>query len=198
MPSTPTDPHDHLRADPALAPLVERHGPLELSPAEDPFARLVRSVLRQQVSTAAADAIEKRLRETVALTPEAVLDADPERLRAAGLSAAKTRYVRAIAETWRREGYSRATFADLSDDAVRERLTAITGVGEWTADMFLLFGLAREDVYPVGDLAIRRGTADLCALAADDRTAIRERAREWRPYRSYAALYVWRHYEGET
>lgn len=199
MPSTATDPHDHLRADPVLAPLVERYGPLELSPADRPFARLVRSVLRQQVSSAAADAIEGRLRETVALTPGAVLDADPERLRDAGLSAAKTRYVRAIAETWREEGYSRATFADLADDAVRDRLTAITGVGRWTADMFLIFGLGREDVFPVGDLAIRRGTADLCDLAADDRTAIRDRAGEWRPFRSYAALYVWQHYEdGES
>ncbi len=188
------DPHEHLRADPALAPVVERYGPLELSPAEDPFARLLRSVLRQQVSTAAADAIEERLRETVAFTPEAVLDADPDRLRAAGLSEAKTRYVRAVAGAWRGD-LSRATLADLPDDTVRDHLTAITGVGEWTADMFLIFGLAREDVFPVGDLAIRRGTAALCDLAPDDRAAIRERAREWRPYRSYAALYVWQHYE---
>jgi len=189
------DPHVVLRSDPALAPLVERYGPLELSAAEDPFARLVRSVLRQQVSTAAADAIEERLRETVALTPAALRTADPEDLRAAGLSAAKTRYVQAIAERWAEAGYSRATFADLDDDAVRAELTAITGVGRWTASMFLIFGLGRADVYPVGDLAIRRGTADLCDVGADDRAAIRERAREWTPYRSYAALYVWQHYE---
>ena len=196
-PSTDADPHDHLREDPALTPLVERHGPLELAPAADPFARLVRSVLRQQVSTAAADAVEERLRETTSLTPTAVLEADADRLREAGLSAAKTRYVRAVARQWRDREYSRAAFAGTDDESVRDELTAITGVGPWTADMFLIFALGREDVFPVGDLGIRRGTADLCGLDPEDRTAVRERAALWRPYRSYAALYVWRHYEGE-
>ena len=127
----------------------------------------------------------------------AVLEADPSRLREAGLSGAKTRYVRAVAEAWRDRRYSRATFAGMDDDAVRDELTAITGVGRWTADVFLLFGLGREDVFPVGDLGIRRGMADLCGLDPENRAAMCERAAPWRPYRSYAALYVWRHYEGE-
>lgn len=191
------DPHEHLRSDPDLVPLIETHGPLELTPAEDPFARLVRSVLRQQVSTSAADAIEARLRETVDLTPDAVLAAESERLQDAGLSEAKTRYVRAIAAAWRKEGYTREAFAGMDDAAVRAELTAITGVGEWTADMFLMFGLAREDVFPVGDLAIRRGMTQLFDIPDGDRAGMRERAEPWRPYRSYAALYVWRQYEAD-
>jgi DNA-3-methyladenine glycosylase II len=178
-----------------LAPLVDAHGPLTLSPSEDLFARLVRSVLRQQVSTDAADAIETRLRERVTLTPAALLAADPETLWSAGVSEAKTRYLRSIAEAWQREGYDRETFAAMDDDAVRAELTAITGVGEWTADVFLLFGLGREDVFPVGDLAIRRGMRRLFGVDAEDRAAMREVAERWRPYRSYAALYVWRQYE---
>lgn len=189
-----TAPNEYLRTDPALEPLVDDHGPVDLTPAEDPFRRLVVSVLRQQVSMDAAAAIRERLFDRIAVTPEGVLAADERILRDAGVSSAKVEYLRTLARRWDEAGYSRAYFSDLDDAAVREELTAIRGIGPWTADMFLMFGLAREDVFPVGDLGIRKGMA---ALFDDGMTRgeMRDRAERWAPYRSYASLYLWRAYE---
>ena len=184
-------PYDELRADPDLAPLVEAHGRLSLDPAEDLFRRLVVSILRQQVSMASAAATQERLVSAVDLTPEGILAVDDEVLRDAGLSRQKTRYVNAIAEAFQEHGYSNAYFADHSDDEVRAELTQITGVGPWTANMQLLFALGREDVFPVGDLGIRKGFR-LAVADIEDRDEMAAYAERWAPYRSYASLYLWR------
>jgi DNA-3-methyladenine glycosylase II len=183
------DPHEHLRSDPALAPLVETHGPLALEPHEDPFRRLVVSVLRQQVSMAAAAAIRERLFERIEVTPAGVLAADEAEMRDAGVSAAKVGYLRALAERWQAEGYSRASFAEMDDEVVRVELAEVRGVGDWTADVFLMFGLGRKDVFPVGDLGIRKAMRR--QFEVETRAAMVERAERWRPYRSYASLYLW-------
>ncbi len=183
-----------LADDPDLGPLVEEHGPLELAPAEDPFRRLVVSILRQQVSMASAAAIRERMFEAVEVTPEGVLAADEAVLRDAGLSDAKVEYVRALADAWVERDYSRASFAGMENEEVAAELTEIRGVGPWTVDMFLMFGLGRPDVFPVGDLGIRKG---MRALYDEEMTKgeMREAAEPWRPYRSYASLYLWRAYE---
>ena len=183
-------PHDALAADPALAPLIERYGRLELEPAEDMFRRLVVSILRQQVSMASAAATEERLFDAVEVTPAGVLAADPETLRECGLSRQKTSYVRNAAEAFA-STYDRAYFEGMDDDAVIAELTEITGVGEWTARMQLLFSLGRPDVFPVGDLGVRKGMRVLFGDGMD-RDGMCERAERWRPYRSYATLYLWR------
>ena len=193
------DPHEHLARDDALAPLVADYGPFSLDPAEDLFARLVTSICNQQVSAAAAQTIRDRVFDAVRVTPEGVREADPDRLREAGLSAQKVRYVRAAADRFAAEGWTRETFAGETDDAVRARLTEIPGVGAWTADVTLVFGLGREDVFPVGDLAVRRAAGHRTGIDPDDRAALRERAQRWSPYRSYAACYLWHDYEdGDT
>jgi DNA-3-methyladenine glycosylase II len=184
------DPDEHLRADPEFAPLVDDHGPVELDPHEDPFRRMVVSVLRQQVSMDAAAAIRERLFDAVAVTPDGILAAEEATMRDAGVSEAKVGYLRALAERWQAAGYTRETFADMADDAVRAELTSVRGVGDWTADMFLLFGLGREDVFPVGDLGIRKAMTRNFGI--EDRPAMVDRAERWRPYRSYASLYLWR------
>jgi DNA-3-methyladenine glycosylase II len=184
-----------LADDSALEPYVTEYGPLELDPAEDLFERLVVSLIRQQVSMDAAAAIRERLFDRVEITPAAMLAADDEILQDAGLSAAKTEYVTAVAEAFQREGYDREYFAELDDDAVVGELTGIRGVGPWTAKMFLLFGLGRPDVFAVEDLGIRRGMGIACREEMT-RGEMRDRADEWAPYRSYASLYLWRAYEG--
>lgn len=141
---------------------------------------------------ASAAATRERLFEAVEPTPESVLAAEPERLREAGLSRQKTRYVRELARTFREEDYEKAALADLEDEAIRDRLTAVTGVGEWTANMQLLFTFGREDVFPVGDLGVREGMATLFDVDREDREWMVEAARRWAPYRSYATLYCWR------
>ncbi|WP_436901974.1 DNA-3-methyladenine glycosylase family protein [Halovenus halobia] len=185
----------HLRADETLGPCIDEHGPLSLDAAENTFERLVVSLLRQQVSTDAAAAIRERLFDAVEVTPEGVLDADPETLRDAGLSEAKTEYVRGVAEAYQREGYDHLYFEGMTDEAVLDELTAIRGVGPWTGKMFLMFALGRPDVFPVEDLGIRRGMEH---VFEEDLTRgeMCDYAGEWAPYRSYASLYLWRAYEG--
>jgi len=184
-------PHDALREDPDIGPLVAAHGELTLDPADDLFQRLVVSICRQQVSMASAAATRDRLFEAVEVTPAGVRAADDQLLRDAGLSRQKTRYVNAVAEAFDDHGYSLDYFADMDDDGVREALTAITGVGDWTADMQLLFSFGREDVFPVGDLGVRKGFETVVGDGYD-RTEMVEYAQRWAPYRSYATLYLWR------
>jgi DNA-3-methyladenine glycosylase II len=183
------DPHEHLRSDPALAPLVETYGPLALEPHEDPFRRLVVSVLRQQVSMDAAAAIRERLFDRVEVTPAGILAAEETAMRDAGVSGTKVGYLRAIAERWDEQAYDRAFFEGMDDAAVRAELKAVRGVGDWTADVFLMFGLGRKDVFPVGDLGIRKAMRR--QFEVETRAAMVERAERWRPYRSYASLYLW-------
>jgi DNA-3-methyladenine glycosylase II len=180
-----------LRDDSALGPIVERHGPLGLDPSDDLYRRLVVSILRQQVSMASAAATRERLFDAVEVTPEGVLDAEESTLRDAGLSRQKTRYVRAAARAFREHGYDKAYFEDLDDETVVATLTDITGVGPWTARMQLLFTFGRPDVFPVGDLGVRKGMTALFGEGMD-RTEMVAEAERWRPYRSYASLYLWR------
>jgi DNA-3-methyladenine glycosylase II len=188
---TDSDPHDHLRAtDEVFAALIDEHGELDIDPAADLFERLVTSILRQQVSMASAAATRERLFDAVEMTPEGVLAADEATLKEAGLSRQKTRYVKNVAEAFSANDYSHETFAGMDDEAVVDELTSITGVGTWTAEMQLMFALGRQDVFPVGDLGIRKGMRTLYGDLS--REEMVEKAEAWRPYRSYASLYLWR------
>ncbi|MEF8799541.1 MAG: DNA-3-methyladenine glycosylase [Halolamina sp.] len=181
----------HLRADPDLGSLVEEHGEVILDPADSLFERMIRSVVSQQVSTAAATSIRENLYDAVEITPQGVLAADEATLRDAGLSGQKVGYVRNIAEAFGENRYSVAYFEEMSNDEVVDELSSITGVGTWTGKMQLMFGLGRPDVFPVEDLGIRNG---MQVLYGDDltRAEMTELAEPWRPYRSYASLYLWR------
>ncbi|SDF73847.1 DNA-3-methyladenine glycosylase family protein [Halorientalis regularis] len=186
-----TGPHDELATDTYLGPLIETHGRLTIEPADGFFQRFVTSILRQQVSMASAAATRERLFEAVDVTPAGIRQADDEVLRDAGLSRQKTRYVNNVAWAFEQRGWSKTYFEGMDDDAVRAELTDVTGVGTWTANMQLLFSLGREDVFPVGDLGVRKGMQTL--FDADlTRAEMVDEANRWRPYRSFATLYLWR------
>lgn len=189
-------PIETFEDDPDLGPLVDRYGRLELEPAADLFERMLVSIVSQQLSTDAARSIRSRLFETVEATPSGVRDAEAELLADAGLSAQKIDYARNLAAWFEENDVDRSRFEDVPDEDVIEQLTSIRGVGEWTAKMTLMFGLGRQDVFPVEDLAIRRGMEQL--VGAETRAAMYDRAERWRPYRSYAALYIWRFYADES
>lgn len=184
-----------------MAELIERFGPVDLTPAEHEYQRLVVSIINQQVSTASALAIKERVFELFdgPLTPDAVLDADERSLRDAGLSGQKVEYVRNCAEAFTRDDLTHDGLADASADEVIERLTSIRGVGEWTANMYLMFVLGREDVLPLGDLAVRKGIDERYGSGdgSMSREEMRAVAEQWRPYRSYGTKYVWLDYEAE-
>lgn len=180
-----------LRSDPVMAELLDEHGPLELARAEDPFERFVVSILRQQVSMASAEAIRERVFDRFEVAPRPILDADEAALKEAGLSRQKVEYVRNVAEAFLEREYDHAYFVEMDDDAVVDELTTIRGVGDWTAKMFLLFSLGREDVFPVEDLGIRTAMRTLYDEEMS-REAMVDHASRWRPYRSYASLCLWR------
>ncbi|WP_066417770.1 DNA-3-methyladenine glycosylase family protein [Halorubrum aethiopicum] len=189
-----------LREDPTMAALVDRHGRLAVEPADDEFARLCTSIVNQQLSTASAAAIHERFLGVLGgdPTPDRVLAADEDALRDAGLSRTKVEYLRSAATAFRdgERDLTREGLADVDDDAVVEALTEIRGVGEWTARMYLIFALGREDVLPLGDLAVRKGIERVYNDGEElSRTEMREIAEAWRPYRSYGTRYVWAEYE---
>lgn len=128
--------------------------------------------------------------DAIAVTPQGVLDADEDVLRDAGLSRQKIDYVRSAAETFRDEDLDADRFAAMDDDAVIDTLTDIRGVGTWTAKMYCMFVLHREDIFPVEDLGIRKGMEELFGDLS--REEMVDRADRWRPYRSLASLYVWK------
>lgn len=189
-----------LREDPTMARLIDRHGPIDVEPASDEFARLCTSIMNQQLSTASASAIRGRVLTVLddQLTPDGVLAADEDRLRDAGLSGTKVDYLRSAAEAFR-DGdvdLTREGLADHDDDEVVAALSEVRGVGEWTARMYCIFALGREDVLPLGDLAVRKGIERIYNDGEGlDRSEMREIGEAWRPYRSYGTRYVWAEYE---
>jgi DNA-3-methyladenine glycosylase II len=187
----------NLEADPTMATLVDRHGMVTIEPAEDEYRRMAVSIINQQLSTASANAVRERVFAALGeVTPTTVLAAEEATLREAGLSTAKIDYLRSTARAFQEGGYSREALAHLDDAAVVDRLTEIRGVGEWTAEMYLIFVLGREDVLPLGDLAIRKGIQQVYGEGRElTREEMRTIAEDWRPYRSYGTRYLWLEYE---
>jgi DNA-3-methyladenine glycosylase II len=199
MPSTAAAADAQLRAaDPVLAALIDRQGPLPEPPARgDHYGALVRAIVGQQLSTKAARAIHERLLERFggrAPAPEELLGMDAEELRAAaGLSRAKVVFLRSLAEHVVAGDLDLDRVATLSDDEVVAELTAVKGVGVWTAHMFLIFQLGRPDVLPVGDLGIRRAVERAYGLRdLPSASELEAMAEPWRPHRTAACLHLWR------
>jgi DNA-3-methyladenine glycosylase II len=186
-----------------LARLLDAHGApsLERDPSRpapgDHYAALVRSIVGQQLSVIAARSIYRRLVEHFGGRPpgpEEVLAADPDEMRlAAGLSRAKTAYLRSLAEHVMAGELELERLDDLPDDDVLAELVAVKGIGEWSAQIFLMFQLERPDVLAVGDLGVRRAVQRAYGLddlpTAAELTALAE---PWRPWRSVACRILWR------
>jgi DNA-3-methyladenine glycosylase II len=192
---------EHLsKADDVMAKLIEEHGPLDLEkrtatrPA-DAYGALLRSIVGQQLSVKAARTIYERLLEMfggTTPTPEELLAAHPDAMRAAGLSWAKVKYVRSLAEHVRDGELQLGSLDEMSDDEAIAELTAVKGLGEWTAHMFLMFHLRRPDVLPVGDQGIRRAVrVEYRLRKLPDPKRLEKIAKPWRPYRTLACLYLW-------
>ncbi|MPY93117.1 MAG: DNA-3-methyladenine glycosylase 2 family protein [Acidimicrobiia bacterium] len=188
----------HLRAaDPVLRLAIDLVGPYEaeLRHAPSTFAALAEAIVHQQLSTTVATTIFGRLVAALAaFTPEAVLATPDEGLRAAGLSRAKALALADLAARCTNGEVPTLEEARALDDAtIVERLSAVRGVGRWTAEMFLIFHLGRPDVLPTGDLGVRRGFA-LVTGAADLPTpkALAAHGERWAPHRTAASWYLWR------
>lgn len=188
-----------LRDDPVMADLLERHDPYTERRWSE-YERLCISIINQQLSTASANAVKERVFDLLDhdVRPETVLAADEDALRDAGLSRTKVEYVKNAARAFQREDYTKSGLRDCSDEEVIDRLTEIKGIGDWTARMYLLFVLEREDILPLGDLAVRRGIEQTYNDGEElTRAEMREIAEAWRPYRSVATRYIWAEYEAD-
>ncbi|HZW32032.1 MAG TPA: hypothetical protein VFF52_15075 [Isosphaeraceae bacterium] len=187
----------HLRrVDPHLRAIIDRIGPCRLEPYPDRFGSLVRSIVSQQISAKAARSINLRL---IALggepyRPERLIELGEAALRGAGLSGSKARYVLNLAESVASATVPLDAIDDSWDDATITRaLTAIKGIGVWTAEMFLIFALNRPDVLPATDLGVRVALRDRHGLAQLPKPSeCCALAELWRPYRSIASWYIWK------
>jgi DNA-3-methyladenine glycosylase II len=210
-------PEEHLRrADPVLGGVIDEvlreaggagpalppdaAGPRDPDIPADPYGVIVRAIVSQNISSFASRSIYRRLIERFGgrlPTPEEVLAHDPDELRrSAGLSRAKTLTLRSLADNIASGELRLDQLHELSDEDVIDRLSAVRGIGVWTADMFLIFHLYRPDVLPVGDLELRRTVERVYRLPQRLTPAGLVRiADPWRPYRSLACLYLWQHTE---
>ena len=193
---------DHLRrADPILSAIIDRVGEYRIQFREPDFETLVKSIVYQQLSGKVAAVIFGRLVSASKgrLTPESILKLRPSRMRSLGLSTAKTAYIRDLARHTRDGRLVFEELPALVDAEAIERLTRVKGIGEWTAQMFLMFALRRADVLPVGDLGIRNAMRRAYGLAELPQAPEIERiAERWRPYCSVASWYLWRSLEGDA
>lgn len=182
------------KADDIMAGLVEQHGPCTLSRGPyRPFRRLVHAIINQQISARAGATIEARVHRLVpAFTPSAFLATSTTALRDAGLSGAKTRYIHELARRVADRRLRLHALAQCGDAEVLASLKALPGIGHWTAEMFLLFSLRRPDVLALGDVGLQRAARDLYGEAVSLDTL----GETWRPWRSVAAWYLWRHLDG--
>ncbi len=185
----------HLRAlDPKWEAIIGAVGPCRLRPRPDRFGTLVRAIIGQQISSKAATSIDRRLRELAGEPHDhaPLLALGEPGLRSVGLSGVKARYVLNLSQAIRDGSIPLDEIHAWEDEAIVAALTTVKGIGAWTAEMFLIFALGRQDVLSVGDLGIRVGLRSFYGLdELPDPRECRELTEAWRPYRTVAMWYLW-------
>jgi DNA-3-methyladenine glycosylase II len=197
----------HLRrADPRLGAVIKRVGPCTLAPRYDPFVALCQSIFTQQISTKIATLLFGRFRDLLPrrrVTPTGVLklfeQAPDTVMKQCGLSRQKHAYIRDLAEHFVARKIPVRRLSAMSDEDVIQTLTQVKGVGQWTAEMFLIFVLNRPDVWPVDDLGLQEGIRDVLELPSRPKPKEAITLGEpFRPWRSIATWYFWRRDVGKT
>ena len=189
---------DHLaKSDKKLAPVIKASGPCRLKPHSDHYGELVGSIVGQQLSSAAAGTIWRRVLDLFdgkMPTPEQLIKIDDQKLRDVGLSWAKVGYVKDLAEHILDRRLDLKHISTMPNEQLIEQLTAVKGLGEWSAHMFMMFGLGRLDILPVGDLGIRKAMMKLYGLDEmpdPARMITIANQNSWHPYESVASWYLW-------
>jgi len=185
----------HLRKDRKLAKIIDHIGDYNLTLTKNPYQSLVEAIITQQLSGKAADSISKRFREIYGRFPKPVdvLKTSDVKLRKAGLSGMKVKYIKDLSKRIDSKELKLGSLKNLTDEEIVEELTQVKGIGRWTAEMFLIFSLGRLDVLPVGDLGLRKGVQRLHSLSElPEGEEIERIAEKWRPYRTVATWYLWK------
>lgn len=185
------------KKDRRLARVIQTSGPCRLQPHTDHYGELVGSIVGQQLSAKAAGAIWRRVLDLFdgkMPTPEELIKVDSQKLRNIGLSWAKVKYVKDLAQHALDGRLDLNHIATMPNDQLIEQLTAVKGIGEWSAHMFMIFGLGRLDILPVGDLGVRKAIQNLYkldSLPAPEQIITVANQNNWHPYESVAAWYLW-------
>ncbi|KAA3621354.1 MAG: DNA-3-methyladenine glycosylase 2 family protein [Bacteroidetes bacterium] len=193
---------NHLSRDSKLRSVIESTQVTFPETDGDVYARLIRAIIYQQLSGKAASTIYGRFIELFPdeyPDPGLLLSFDLPTLRSVGLSRQKSGYLQNVAEFFQQEGILEKDWSDMEDEAIIKYLTQIKGVGKWTVEMLLMFTLNRTDILPVDDLGIQQGMQLLFGFEAKGRELkekMIELAEPWRPYRTFASLYLWRWKDG--
>jgi DNA-3-methyladenine glycosylase II len=192
----------HLRrCDPIMAKIIERVGPCELVWLQPNFETLARSITFQQLHGKAAGTIFGRVQKAVgrSFTATAFLKAETEALRACGLSRQKLASLTDLAEHVVRRKINFRKLPDMENEAVIEALTQVRGVGEWTAQIFLMFALQRPNVLPAGDFGVRNAVRQAYGLKEMPKAVeLQKIAQPWHPYCTVASWYLWRSLDGSA
>jgi DNA-3-methyladenine glycosylase II len=191
----------HLAKDRRLKKLIDRHTkPLTIKKQKDMVFYLTASIMSQQLSTKVALTIRQRyldLFDGRSPTPEQMLNTPSATLRAIGLSNSKVSYILNVARFAVEEGLDHRKLDKMDNEAVIAYLTRIKGVGRWTAEMLLMFGLGREDIFAIDDWGIQNAMIAVYKLDREDKKVFREKmlhiSAKWSPYRTYACMYLWRY-----
>ena len=186
-----------MKADPKMAGLINRIAPSSLSKQSNNFERLVDIIVGQQLSGKAADSIFRKVKlvcKAKTLTPTVLERRTDDELRGAGLSAAKVKAIRSLTEHVQTKKLQVRKLESFDDAKVTEIITAVKGMGPWSAQMYLMFVLNRLDVFPVRDLGIRKGMMGLYGSKISEERMLKI-SEKWRPYRTIASWYLWRSLE---
>ena len=189
----------HLSKDRIFRRVLAVQEPVTLTRKRNVFLSLCSSIMSQQLSTRVAAVINNRflsLYPGKRPSPEDILNTDPETLRSIGLSNAKAAYVQHVARFALEQGLDSRTLNKLENEELIAYLTQIKGVGRWTVEMLMMFTLAREDVFAVGDLGIQIAMSELYSIDRSDKKKLQQEmlgvSERWSPYRTYACLHLWR------
>lgn len=181
---------EFLLQDESLASVVEKHPDGFLSGKGDLFATFVNSIVGQQISVIAADAIWNRLKEKVGeITPQKISSYSAEEIAACGLTKSKTSYILGVANN--PDEFLNRNFSEMSDEEIHKHFITFRGIGPWTSEMLMIFGLLRPDVFSIGDIGLVKAVKILHP-EAETKEDVLSIAEKWRPYRTAAAWYLWR------
>jgi len=191
----------HLSRDKKMASLMEKHQIHLPVGTENYFSDLVETIIGQQLSVKAAKTIHTRFKtlfsNELEINAQDILDTPDEKMRETGISRQKIVYLKHLSSLVSSGELNLINLQKLSDDEIINLLTKVKGIGRWTAEMFLIFTLGRQDIFSVGDLGLKNAISNIYKIDKSDYSAILKISQKWSPYRSIASLYLWRSLDNE-